>query len=31
MSRKIQAATNNVMKILYRFDDFLLRCGNKIL
>ena len=31
MSHKIEKAANNVMKILYKVDDFLLACGNKIL
>lgn len=31
MSQKIEKATNSIMKILYKMDNFLLVCGNKIL
>lgn len=31
MAQKIQKASNNVVKILNILDDFLLKCGNKIL
>ena len=31
MAAKIEKARSNVMKILYKVDDFILECGNKIL
>ncbi len=31
MSQKIEKATSNVIKLLHTFDNFLLKCGNKIL
>jgi hypothetical protein len=31
MSQKIGKATNKVLRILYKMDNFLLVCGNKIL
>ncbi len=31
MSQKIEKAANGLIKILYKLDNFLLLCGNKIL
>lgn len=31
MAAKIQKATNNVMKVLEKLDNFLLECGYKVL
>jgi len=31
MSQKIEKATNKVLGILYKMDNLLLTCGNKIL
>ena len=31
MAQKIQKASNNVLRLLNNIDNFLLKCGNKIL